>query len=126
MSDKVVSKKVKTEVIDSIIIAIDVLLPDTCSVCNSEYSVGREETPALRCKGCYQGFHQPCLEQSLGGQKSLPNLPGSLYWLCAACSPNYELMTTSGGSKPVAGRRRLSMIWKILLLLPQVPVVTVR
>jgi hypothetical protein len=101
---------VKAELIDSLIIAIEVLLPDMCSVCQSEYSVGREETPALRCKGCYQGFHQPCLEQMLGGQKSLPSLPGSVYLLCAACSPNYVLMTTTGGSKPAAGRRRLSPV----------------
>ena len=87
-SDKVVNKKVKAELIDSLIIAIEVLLPDLCSVCKSEYCVGREETPALRCKGCHQGFHQPCLEQLLGGQTSLPQLPGSVYWLCAICSPN--------------------------------------
>jgi hypothetical protein len=106
-ADKLVTKKVKAEVIDSLIIAIEVLLPDMCSVCNTEYTIGREETPALRCKGCHQGFHQPCLEIILCGQKSLPKLPGSIYWLCAVCSPNYALMTTSGGSKPTAGRKRL-------------------
>ena len=44
-ADKVVNKKVKADLIDSIIIAIEVLLPDLCSECNSEYCVGREETP---------------------------------------------------------------------------------
>ena len=83
-SDKVVNKKVKAELIDSIIIAIEVLLPDMCSVCQSEYSVAWEKTPALRCKGCYQGFHQPCLEEMLDGKTSLPNLPGSVYWLCSS------------------------------------------
>ena len=83
-------------------------MPDTCSVCSKEYSTSREESPSLRCKGCYQGFHQPCLEELLGGQKTLPKLPGSFYWLCAVCSPNYELMTTSGGCKPASVRRRLA------------------
>ena len=109
-SDKAVSKKVKPELIDSLIIAIEVLLPDMCLVCNKEYCVGREDTPALRCKGCYQGFHQPCLEQMLGGQNTLPQLPGSLYWLCAICSPNFQLMTTSAGCKPSAKIKRLSPV----------------
>ena len=108
ISDKVVNRKNKAEVIQCVIIAIEVLLPDTCSVCDLEYSIGREETPALRCKGCYQGFHQPCLEKMLGGLTILPKLPGSLYWLCSLCSPNYELMTTTGGSKPAASRKRLA------------------
>ena len=76
-------------------------------VCNEEYSTARDETPSLRCKGCYQGFHQPCLEQLLGGQKELPKLPGAFYWLCGGCCPNYELMTTSSGGKPTSVRKRL-------------------
>ena len=108
ITDKVVSRKNKPELIECVIIAIEVLLPDTCSVCSEEYSTGRGETPSLRCKGCYQGFHQPCLEQLLGGQKDLPKLPGSLYWLCAMCSPNYELMTTTSGAKPTSVRKRLA------------------
>ena len=108
ISDKVISRKNKADLIECVIIAIEVLLPDTCSVCSKEYSTSREESPSLRCKGCYQGFHQPCLEELLGGQKTLPKLPGSFYWLCAVCSPNYELMTTSGGCKPASVRRRLA------------------
>ena len=108
ITDKVVSRKNKAELIECVIIAIEVLLPDTCSVCSQEYSTGRDETPSLRCKGCYQGFHQPCLEQLLGGQKDLPKLPGSFYWLCAMCSPNYELMTTTSGAKPTSVRKRLA------------------
>ena len=102
ITDKVVSRKNKPELIECVIIAIEVLLPDTCSVCNEEYSTARDETPSLRCKGCYQGFHQPCLEQLLGGQKELPKLPGAFYWLCGGCCPNYELMTTSSGGKPTS------------------------
>ena len=108
ITDRVVSRKTKAELIDCVIIAIEVLLPDTCSVCSTEYSIGREETPSLRCKGCYQGFHQPCLKKLLGGQTTIPKLPGSLYWLCSACSPNYELMTTTGGTKPASVRKRLA------------------
>ena len=110
ISDKVVTKKLKAELIDSIIIAIEVLLPDMCSICQSEYSVGRLDSPGLRCKSCFQGFHQPCLEELLGGQKCLPKLPGMLYWLCATCSPNYTLMTSSGGTRSAAGRKLLSPV----------------
>ena len=47
LADRVVNKKVKADLIESIIIAIEGLLSDLCKLCKSEYSIGREETPAL-------------------------------------------------------------------------------
>ena len=76
--------------------------------CNQDYIVGRQETPGLKCKGCGQGFHQPCLEKSLDGKKALSSLPGSLYWLCGSCGPCYELVTTVGqGGRNKPTRKRI-------------------
>ena len=56
----------------------------------------REEKPALRCKLCHQGFHQPCLEKlvKLTDEGLMPEVPGKMLWLCAVCAPISEVMTT--------------------------------
>ena len=48
----------KDDVAGQLLIALEALLPDTCQVCKEIYTVEREDTPSLRCKGCSQGFHQ--------------------------------------------------------------------
>ena len=99
--------KVKTEVVQGIILGIERLLPDTCGSCSMEYVIDRETTPSLLCKGCNQGFHQPCLEKLLDGKVNFPLLPGSLWWLCDKCSPYYQLVTTvgqGGRSRPTRSR----------------------
>ena len=105
-----VKKKLKPELISCVLVGIEALLPDNCSVCQEEYCVNRGETPALRCKGCHQGFHQPCLELrfKLTEEKRVPMFPGGLYWLCASCDGNYELLTSvgaGGAEKPRRSRR---------------------
>ena len=73
-----------------------VLLPDTCQSCGEEYCVRREEKPALRCKLCHQGFHQPCLQKlvKLTDEGLMPEVPGKMLWLCSVCAPISEVMTT--------------------------------
>ena len=107
VNDPVVKSLKKAELAQEIIYAIERLLPDTCGECKHEYAVSRLDNPGLKCKGCGQGFHQPCLERLLDGKSALPSLPGSLYWLCGSCTPCYELVTTlghGGRSKPTRGR----------------------
>ena len=60
VKDKQINNKKKGVLSISVVIAIESLLPDNCTVCNEEYTIPREERPALRCKGCSQGFHQLC------------------------------------------------------------------
>ena len=73
--------KKKADIVQAVILGIERLLPDTCSECLESYAVRRDSPPGLECKGCGQGFHQPCLEKITGGSPTLPQLPGSLYWL---------------------------------------------
>ena len=42
----IVKKKLKPELVSCVHVAIEALLPDTCSICQEEYSVGRQEIPA--------------------------------------------------------------------------------
>ena len=108
VSDPIIKSLKKGDIAQEIILGIERLLPDTCSECKQEYTVGRQDKPGLRCQGCGQGFHQPCLESLLGGKTTLPALPGSLYWLCGSCAPCYELVTTVGqGGRSKPGRKRL-------------------
>ena len=109
VSDPLVKSLKKAEIAHEIILGIESLLPDTCGECNKEYVVTRQECPGLRCKGCGQGFHQPCLEKLLGGRPTMPALPGSVYWLCGGCSPCYELVSLAGQrARNLPIRRRLN------------------
>ena len=93
-------KGTKHEVAEELLIALEALLPDTCQMCKEVYSVGREETPSLSCKGCRQGFHQACYDRLAIGE-SLAELPGVFSWLCPHCAPLFSLKTVTG-----AGSRR--------------------
>ena len=94
-SSQVKSLNRKADILDAILVALERLLPDQCGVCSNVYTVERESSPAVQCSGCQQGFHQECLETVLGNS-TMPVFPGSLYWLCEPCSPNYSLMTAMG------------------------------
>ena len=100
-----------------VMVGLERLLPDECGACNTEYTVEREETPVLQCKGCLQGFHAPCLPL---GQLDMARVPGVLYWLCPRCKDCYVLKTEVGGGegpqRPVERRRG-----KWVKPLPQAP-----
>ena len=91
-------KGTKHDVAGQLLIALEALLPDTCQVCKEIYTVEREDTPSLRCKGCSQGFHQACYDRLEVGP-SLAELPGEFSWLCTVCAPLYQLTTVVGGSR---------------------------
>ena len=55
----------KLEVAEQLLVELETYLPDNCHVCQQEYTVARGTTPIVRCAGCQQGFHEPCLA-SLG------------------------------------------------------------
>ena len=97
------SIKKKADIVQAIILGIERLLPDKCGECSEIYVVKRDSVPGLECKGCGQGFHQPCLVKLTGGMSAFPTLPGSLHWLCGSCTPYFELSTKvgqGGRSKP--------------------------
>ena len=91
-------KGTKYEVSQQLLVALEALLPDTCQLCKDIYTIGREDEPSLRCKGCTQGFHQACYERLEIGP-SLSELPGEFSWLCAECAPRYQLQTVVGGNR---------------------------
>ena len=97
VSDPIVKAvKKKADIVDAVILGIERLLPDMCGVCNESYVVKREALPQLECKGCGQGFHEPCLEKLTGCKSLLPQIPGSLHWLCPSCTPHFDLVTRVG------------------------------
>ena len=107
ITDKSMSMN-KDKLVQTVLVAIEALLPDICQSCKEEYCVRREEKPALRCKLCHQGFHQPCLEKlvKLTEEGLMPDVPGKMLWLCSICAPNCEVMTTvySGNGGTSAGK----------------------
>ena len=91
-------KGTKHDVAGQLLIALEALLPDTCQVCKEVYTIEREDTPSMRCKGCSQGFHQTCYDRLEVGP-SLAELPGEFSWLCTVCAPLYQLTTVVGSSR---------------------------
>ena len=122
VTDKRVSMN-KDPLVQTVLVAIEALLPDTCQSCQEEYCVRREEKPALRCKLCHQGFHQPCLEKlvKLTDEGLMPEVPGKMLWLCSVCAPKCEVMTTvySGNGGTSAGKPSQSRRGKKALDPPQ-------
>ena len=59
---------------------------------------------------CGQGFHQTCLVKKTGGMSTLPELPGSLHWLCNSCTPYFDLATKVGqGGRTKPARKKNSL-----------------
>ena len=90
---------VKTAIIRNLVCRIENLLPDTCFICENEYTIAKDEVPLLKCAICGQGIHSPCLLQmlevtpehqdSFGPDEVLKkinpcNLPGFFY-ICHCC-----------------------------------------
>ena len=91
------------EVAEQLLVELETYLPDTCQVCMEEYTVERGSNPSVRCSGCQQGFHEPCLESL--------NLPSEqdIILHCPQCKPFFRVMTSKGGrtgrERPRASRR---------------------
>ena len=85
-------KGTKHEVAEQLLIALEALLPDTCQMCKEVYSVGRDESPSLSCKGCRQGFHQACYDRMAIGE-SFAELPGEFSWLWSHCAPLHNSLS---------------------------------
>ena len=98
----------KDVLLKDVLTATENLLPDHCNVCQEVYVVGRGECPSLRCAGCHQGFHEPCVVTT-GLVDVLPKLPGKLTLLCPHCKDSYELVTTLGnrGKPTIRSTKRL-------------------
>ena len=91
----------KLEVAEQLLVELETYLPDTCHVCTEEYTVERGTEPSIRCSGCHQGFHEPCLEKM--GLPDVDVLKWHMILLCPQCKPFFRLMTSKGGR---TGRER--------------------
>ena len=98
----------KDVILKDLLTATENLLPDRCDICEEVYVVGRGEIPSIRCSGCHQGFHEPCVVTT-GLVDVLPKLPGKMTWLCHHCKDNFELVTTLGnrGKPTIRSTKRL-------------------
>lgn len=56
----------KDIIIEKMVIRIQSLFPDNCSICNHDYVINRNDKPLLSCAKCSQGIHSRCLAQKLG------------------------------------------------------------
>ena len=98
----------KDVLLKDVLTAVENLLPDHCDVCQEVYVIERGESPSLRCAGCHQGFHEPCVVTT-GLIDVLPKLPGKMTWLCSHCKDSFELVTTLGnrGKPTIRSTKRL-------------------
>ena len=85
----------KLEVAEQLLVELETYLPDNCQVCQQEYTVARGTSPSVRCAGCHQGFHEPCLENL--GLPAQENLKWHMILLCPQCKPYFCVMTSKGG-----------------------------
>ena len=60
----------KEQLAHNLIIRIQNLLPDTCSVCHEQYNTSLDDVPLLTCDMCGQGSHNPCVISTLGIDES--------------------------------------------------------
>ena len=91
----------KSEVVNKLIIRIQALFPDPCSICKNEYVIRRTDAPLLECIRCSQGIHPRCLAAKLGvAEVDLENMTaddvqktlnpyGLLIYLCGTCHEEY-------------------------------------
>ena len=75
----------KAEVAEQLLVELETYLPDTCQVCQEEYTIERGSEPKVRCSGCHQGFHEPCL--ATVGIPDQGTLPWQIILLCTQCKP---------------------------------------
>ena len=94
----------KDTLVSRIILALNALLPATCSECSNKYAVDLEpnEAPHFYCHMCYQGSHN--CEKTSARHTALSNiqtshLAGSI-WLC------HECLASSNPVKPRKSRSR--------------------
>ena len=64
----------KVEVAEQLLVELETYLPDNCHLCMQEYTVARGTEPSVRCAGCLQGFHEPCLETLGWGSLETPDM----------------------------------------------------
>ena len=90
---------VKGAIIRNLVCRIENLLPDTCFICENEYTIAKDEIPLLTCAFCGQGIHSPCLlqlmevsseDQDSFGPEEIQkrinpyNMPG-IFYICHCC-----------------------------------------
>lgn len=84
-------KKLKNDIITEIILRIESLLMDLCSICGEYYHIELNDKPAFRCITCQQGCHQPCLEPMVAVLDGVSEeLKNSFHFFCTKCLSNYS------------------------------------
>ena len=112
---------VKNAIIRNLVCRIENLLPDTCFICENEYTIAKDEVPLLKCAICGQGIHSPCLLQmlevtpehqdSFGPDEVLKkvnpcNLPGFFY-ICYCCEKEKIPSDDDGKKKSHSDRHEI-------------------
>ena len=84
-------KMLKNDIITEIILRIESLLMDLCSICGEYYNITLKDEPAFKCVTCQQGCHQPCLEQMVTILKDVSEeIKNSFHFFCAKCLSSYS------------------------------------
>ena len=84
-------RKLKNDIITEIILRIESLLMDLCSICGEYYNITLKNTPAFKCVTCQQGCHQPCLEQMVTVLAEVPEeIKNSFHFFCAKCLSSFS------------------------------------
>ena len=120
LSGGTISNDTKDVVIDKLLVRIQSLFPDNCSLCKQDYVVHRTDKRLLNCAKCDQGIHSRCLAKILGiAEVELENLTPeevtkkinpleikSIIYLCGHCHNAYFSPEEPAKPKP----RQLSRI----------------
>ena len=82
-------RKLKNDITE-IILRIESLLMDLCSICGEYYNVSLSDDPAFKCVTCQQGCHAPCFQQMVTVFANVTEeLKNSFHFFCAKCLSNY-------------------------------------
>ena len=93
----------KPDLVHKIILRIQNLFPDLCTICNKKYCIKNDDAPLLGCRICGQEVHRDCfmkyvsddLKEDLTEEKMLKiinplNIPG-FYYVCKPCAESSDI-----------------------------------
>jgi len=106
----------KQSCVQMLIIRIQNLLPDNCSICQEVYCTELYDTPLLECAMCGQGSHDRCIKRLCGmdaddlvtkeDMKNVFNpmgIPG-FHWMCRPCEESTVPSKDEGKKKSKKGK----------------------
>ena len=101
-----VKKLKQDQLTSSVTTVLESLLPDECDQCREVFHFKIGDKPRISCSACLQGFHPKCLDEKLGENGILPDLPWKVSYLCTYCAPRYAMMSNGGTAPSLSDKRR--------------------